>query len=76
MVANDALLMKLFIITLDEVSFKWFKKHPKGSIKTWTDLERLFLLLFYETVSEVTIHTLLAMNPKKNELSRSFVKYF
>src|SRR5436853_3822754 len=74
--ANDALLTRLFISTLDETAFEWFNKLPEGSIKTWTDLKKLFLLRFYESDSEVTVHTLLAMKQKKEETSRAFVKRF
>src|SRR5436853_3946649 len=71
--ANDALLTRLFISTVDEIAFEWFNKLPEGSIKSWTDLERLFLLWFYETDSEVIVHTLLAIKKKKDETSRAIV---
>lgn len=74
--ANDALLTRLFIRTLDEVTFEWFPKLPEGSIKSWTDLEKLFLLRFYETNSEVTIHTLLALKQTGDKASSAFVVRF
>ena len=38
----------LFIGTLKGVTFEWFMKLPAGSIKTWADLEKLFLARFFE----------------------------
>src|SRR4051812_3610499 len=64
--ANDALLTRLFVSTLDKTSFEWFHKLSTESIKSWADLERLFLLRFYETNMNFTIFTLLAMKQEKN----------
>ena len=47
-VANDAILTRLFIGTLKGVAFEWFMKLPAGSIQKWVDLERLFLARFFE----------------------------
>ena len=44
-VSNDAILARLFIGTL---KFEWFMKLPEGSIKNWGDLEKLFLIRFFE----------------------------
>jgi len=57
---NDAILVHLFIDTLKGLAFEWFMKLPEGSIKNWSDLEKLFLKRFFEDDSEVTMPTLLA----------------
>src|SRR4051812_49217293 len=76
MTADDVLFTRLFISTLDETDFYWFNKLPAGSIKCWTDLERLFLLRFYETDTDITIHTLMDKKQEKNESSKDFVERF
>jgi len=39
----------LFIGILKGFAFEWFMKLPAGSIKTWVDLEKLFLVRFKMT---------------------------
>jgi len=45
-------------------------KLPARSIKTWTDLEKLFLIRFFEDEMEVEMPTLLVTKQKKGELLR------
>ena len=47
-VSNDTILARLFIGILKGVAFEWFMKLPAGSIKTWADLEKLFLARLFE----------------------------
>jgi len=63
MVSNNAIMARLFIGTLKEVTFKWFIKLPIGSIKTWADLEKLFLAHFFDI--EISVPTLLIAKQKK-----------
>ena len=58
-ISNDAILAHLFIGALKGVAFEWFMKPPVGSIKTWVDLEKLFLAHFFEDDSEISMPTLL-----------------
>ena len=51
-------------------------KLPKGSIKNWGDLEKLFLTRFFEDDSEVNMPTLLATKQRKGESVKSFVERF
>ena len=74
--ANDAILIWLFIGTLKGVAFEWFMKLPAGSIKKWVDLEMLFLARFFEDDTEVTLPTLLATKQKKGEAVKPFVERF
>ena len=66
----------LFISTLKGVAFEWFMKLPTFSIKTWADLEKLFLTHFFEDNAEVAMFTLLATKQKKGESIKSFVERF
>ena len=64
----------LFIDTLKRVAFKWFMKLPAGSIKTWADLEKLFLTRLFEDNTEVAMPTLLTTKQKKGESIKAFVE--
>jgi len=75
-VSNDAIMARLFIGTLKGVAFEWFMKLPAGSIKKWTDLEKLFLARFFEDDTEVSVPTLLAVKQKKGESIKTFVERF
>jgi len=66
----------LFIGTLKGLDFEWFMKLPKGSIKNWDDLEKLFLTRFFEDDSEITMPTLLAMKQRKRESVKAFMERF
>nr|ABD63158.1 hypothetical protein 20.t00010 [Asparagus officinalis] len=71
-VANDAILTRLFIGTLKGVAFEWFMKLPAGSIQKWVDLERLFLARFFEDDTEVSVPTLLATKQRKGESIKAY----
>jgi len=49
-------------------------KLPASSIKTWVDLEKLFLTRFFEDDMEVAMLTLLATKQKKGESIKTFVE--
>ena len=66
----------MFIDTLKGLAFEWFMKLPEGSIKNWDDLEKLFLMCFFEDDSEIIIPTLLAMRQQKGESVKAFVERF
>jgi len=62
---NNAILAHLFIGTLKGVAFDWFMELPAGSIKTCTNLEKLFLAHFFEDGSKILVLTLLVAKQKK-----------
>jgi len=64
-VSNDDILACLFIGTLKGVAFEWLMKLPADSIKNWADLEKLFLVRFFEDEIEVSVPTLLTTRQKK-----------
>ena len=44
---NDPIMTQLFIGTLKRVAFEWFRKLESWFIKSWADLEKLFLGRFF-----------------------------
>jgi len=76
LISNDAIMARLFIATLKGVVFEWFMKLPAGSIKTWVNLEKLFLARFFENVTEISVPALLATKQKKGESIKTFVERF
>jgi len=75
-VSNDAILAHLFIGTLKGIAIEWFMKLSAGSIKGWTDLEKLFLACFFEDDTKVSVPTLLAIKQRKEESIKMFVERF
>src|SRR5436189_2392721 len=73
---NDPVRTRLFISTLKEVAFEWFRKLPKGSITCWDDLEALFLSRFFEEEVDINMHTLLLTKQKEVELVKDFIERF
>ena len=73
-VANDAILARLFIGTLKGLTFEWFMKLPEGSIKNWGDLEKLFRTRFFKDDSEITMPTLLVTKQRKGESVKAFME--
>ena len=74
--SDNAILVHLFIGTLKGITFEWFMKHPKGSIKNWGDLENLFLTRLFKDNLEITMPTLLATRQWKGESVKAFVERF
>ena len=66
----------LFIATLKGATFEWFMKLSTSSIKTWADLEKLFLSHFFKDNIEIFVPTLLATKQKKGESFKTFVERF
>src|SRR5213592_116911 len=73
---NDPVRTRLFISTLKEVAFEWFRKLPKGSTTCWDDLEALFLSRFFEEEADINMHTLLLAKQKEGELVKNFIERF
>jgi len=73
---NDAIMVRLFIGTLKEVAFDWFKSRPSGSINSWTDLETRFIFWFYKDDTEVTMDKLLSTVQKGGESVRKYIERF
>jgi len=56
----DAIMARVFIGTLKEVAFDWFRSLPSGSINSLIDLETQLLSRFYEDDTEVFMDKLLS----------------
>jgi len=69
-------LARLFIGTLKGFNFEWFIRLLAGLIKTWANLEKLFLAHFFEDDSEISVLTLHAAKQKKGESIKTFIKRF
>ena len=63
----------LFISILKEVAFEWFMKLPTDFIKKWVNLEKLFLVRFFEDDSEVSVPTL-CYKEKERRVNQSVCK--
>jgi len=48
MIDNDVIKARLFIGTLKEGAFDWFRIFSNNSINSWIDLKTQFLSRFYE----------------------------
>ena len=66
----------LFIGNLEGVAFEWFMKLSASSIKTWADLDKLFLAYFFKDDTEILVPTLLAARQKKGESIKTLLKDF
>jgi len=75
-VSNDTIMAHLFISILRGVFFEWFIKLSVGSIKTWADVKKLFLICFFEDDIEEAMPTLLATKQNKGESIKAFVERF
>ena len=73
---NDAIMARLFIGTHKGVAFEWFMKLPASFIKTWVNLEYLFLIHVFKDDVEVAVPTLLTTKKKKKESIKAFVERF
>ena len=69
-------MARLFIGTLKGVAFEWFMKLPASSIKTWDDLEKLFLARFFKDDADIVAPTLLAAKQKKGKSIITFIERF
>ena len=66
----------LFISAHKRVAFEWFMKLPAGSIKTWADLEKLFLAHFFEDDLEISVQLTLQPSRRKESLLKLLSKDF
>jgi len=69
-------MARVFIGTLKEVAFDWFRSLPPDSINSWIDLATRFLSRFYEDDTEVTMDKLLFILQKKGESVRDYIERF
>lgn len=73
---NDVVLTKLLVGTLKGLAFDWFLKLSPGSIKTFSDLESLFLMRFFDNDLEVSMPVLLTIKQRKDKPVKAFIERF
>ncbi|XP_020675395.2 uncharacterized protein LOC110094485, partial [Dendrobium catenatum] len=68
----DALLFRQFISNLTATAFEWYTKLPNDSVKTFAELENMFVKKFASTTEKTTIADLAL---EKREKGESVTKY-
>ncbi|KAL0915746.1 hypothetical protein M5K25_013199 [Dendrobium thyrsiflorum] len=69
---KDALLFRQFVSSLTGIAFEWYVELPNDSVKTFAELETLFVKRFASAVEKTTIADLALDKRKKEE---SVTKY-
>jgi len=69
-------LARLFIGTLKEVAFDWFRSLPSGSINSLVDLKIQFLSRFYEDDTEIIMNKLFLTVQEEGEYVRDCIERF
>ena len=52
---NDALLLRQFVSSLTHTAFEWYAELPNDSVKTFAELEALFVKRFAGAARKVTL---------------------
>ncbi|XP_020679437.1 uncharacterized protein LOC110097411, partial [Dendrobium catenatum] len=69
---NDALLFRQFVSSLSGTAFEWYAELPNDSLKTFAELEALFVKRFVSATEKTTIADLALDKRRKDE---SVTKY-
>ncbi|KAL0923387.1 hypothetical protein M5K25_007441 [Dendrobium thyrsiflorum] len=69
---NDALLFRQFVSSLTATAFEWYAELPNDSVKTFAELETMFVKRFASATEKITIADL-ALDKRKRE--ESVTKY-
>lgn len=69
---NDALLFRQFVSSLTGTAFEWYAELPNDSVKTFAELESMFVKRFASATEKITIADL-ALDKRKRE--ESVTKY-
>ncbi|NAU72125.1 hypothetical protein EE085_29400, partial [Klebsiella pneumoniae] len=64
---SDALLFRQFVSSLSGIAFDWYAELPNGSVKTFTELEQLFIQRFAGAQHYITVGDLVVEKQKPNE---------
>jgi hypothetical protein len=74
--ANDALKLRMFLLSLYGTAFTWFTSLPPNSIFTWAQLEQKFHEYFYSGDTELRLSHLTAVKQKHNEPVAKYIRRF
>jgi hypothetical protein len=73
---NDALKLRIFLLSLSCTAFTWFTSLTPNSIFTWAQLEQKFHEYFYSGDTELRLSHLTAVKQKQNESAAEYIKRF
>lgn len=74
--SNDAFLVRLFITCLKDLAIDWSMRLQPGTIETFSHLESLFLVRFFDDKTEAVVPTLLQTKHLKDEPPKVFIERF
>jgi hypothetical protein len=72
--ANDALKLRMFLLSLSGTAFTWFTSLAPNSIFTWAQLEQKFYEYFYYGDTELRLSHLTAIKQKHNESATEYIR--
>ena len=64
---SDALLLRLFVSSLTGVAFEWYADLPNDSVKTFAELEDLFIQRFVSAEHRVSVGDLVVTRQRPTE---------
>ncbi|XP_020699410.1 uncharacterized protein LOC110111751 [Dendrobium catenatum] len=70
---NDALLLHQFISSLTGTTFEWYADLPNDSVRTFVELETMFIKRFSSATKKVTIADLALEKRKREELVTKYI---
>ena len=73
-VNNPNFCLRLFGSSLTGDAFQWYLALPTGSVKTWEEMQKLFIARFFITQKDVTIADLTNLKQKSNENVQDFIE--
>jgi hypothetical protein len=73
---QDALMVRLFSLSLSRLAFAWFTTLPANSILYWADLERQFHQFFYSGITELKLTDLTGLRQRSDESVDAFIQRF
>ena len=73
---HEALLIRLFSISLTGIAFSWFSSLAPNSIQSWHQLERKFHDCFYNGHNEAKLSDLTSVRQGQDEPTSDYFRRF
>ncbi|KAL0908377.1 hypothetical protein M5K25_022868 [Dendrobium thyrsiflorum] len=70
---NDALMLRLFVSSLVGVAFAWYADLPNDSVRTFAELEQLFVQRFVSAEHRVTVGELVVARQRPHESLQDYI---
>ncbi|KAI0516262.1 hypothetical protein KFK09_008934 [Dendrobium nobile] len=70
---NDALMLRLFVSSLGGVAFEWYADLPNDSVRTFAEMEQLFVQRFISTEHRVTVGELVVTRQRPHESLLNYI---